>query len=61
MASTMVLFHKKSDRWNFYFQKNKISKVHVKQVSMEEDNACEIINEGPDSELCINVNESFTK
>ena len=37
MASIIVLFYKKSDRQNFYFQKKKISKVHVKRVSMEED------------------------
>ena len=43
MASIIVLFHKKSDRQNFYFQKKKISKVHVK-LSMEEDNACETFN-----------------
>ena len=44
MASIVVLFHKKSDRQNLYFQKKKISKVHVKRVAMEEDNACEIVN-----------------
>ena len=35
MASIIVLFYKKSDRQNFYFQKKKISKVHVKRKSME--------------------------
>ena len=30
MASIIVLFYKKSDRQNFYFQKKKISKVHAK-------------------------------
>ena len=61
MASIIVLFQKKSDRQNFYFQKKKISKVHVKRVSMEEDNACEIVNGEPDGNLCIYVNESITK
>ena len=49
MASIIVLFYKKSDRKNFYFQKKKISEVHVKRVSMEEDNACEIVNGEPDA------------
>ena len=30
MASIIVLFRKKSDGQNFYFQKKKISKFHVK-------------------------------
>ena len=38
MASIIVLFLKKSDRQNFYSQRKKISKVHVKLLSMEEDN-----------------------
>ena len=38
MASIIVLFHKKSDRQNFYSRRKKISKVHVKLLSMEEDN-----------------------
>ena len=61
MTSVTVLFYKKSDRQNFYFQKKKISKVHVKQVSMEEDNACEIVNGEPDPKLYIYVNKSLTK
>ena len=61
MASIIALFHKKSDRQNFYFQKKKISKVHVKLLSMEEDNACEIFNGEPDAKSCIYVNESLTK
>ena len=48
MASNIVLFHKKSDRQNFYFQKKKINKVHVKQLSVEEDNASEIVNSETD-------------
>ena len=61
IKSIIVLFHKKSDRQNFYFHKNKISKVNVKQVSMEEDNACEIVNGELDAKSCIYVNESLTK
>ena len=61
MPSIIVLFHKKSNRQNFYFQKKKISKVHVKRVSMEEDNACRIVDGEPDAKLCIYVNESLTK
>ena len=61
MASIIVLFYKKSDRQNFYFQKKKISKVHAKWVSMEEDNDGGIVNGEPDSKLCIYVNESLTK
>ena len=61
MASIIVLFYKKSDRQNFYFQKKKISKLHVKRVSMEEDNDGGIINGEPDAKSCIYVNESLTK
>ena len=61
MASIIVLFYKKSDRQNFYFQKKKISKVHVKRVSMEEDNDGGIVNGKPDAKSCIYVNESLTK
>ena len=61
MASIIVLFYKKSDRQNFYFQKKKISKVHVKRVSMEEDNACEIVNGEQDAKSCTYVNERLTK
>ena len=61
MASIIVLFYKKSDRQNFYFQKKKISKVHVKLVSMEEDNACEIVNGEQDAKSCTYVNERLTK
>ena len=61
MASIIVLFYKKSDRQNFYFQKKKISKVHVKRVSMEEDNDGGIVNGQPDAKSCIYVNESLTK
>ena len=50
MASIIVLFHKKSDRQNFYFQKKKVSKVHVKWVAMEQDNACEIVNGEPEKQ-----------
>ena len=53
MASIIVLFYKKSDRQKFYFQKKKISKVHAKRVSMEEDNDEGIVNGEPDSKLCI--------
>ena len=61
MASIIVLFYKKSDRQNFYFQKKKISKVHVKRVLMEEDNACETVNGEPDAKSCIYVNKSLTQ
>ena len=61
MASIIVLFYKKSDRQNLYFQKKKISKVHVKRVSMEEDNDGGIVNGKPDAKSCIYVNESLTK
>ena len=61
MASIIVLFYKKSDRQNFYFQEKKISKVHVKRVSMEEDNACEIVNGEQDAKSCTYVNERLTK
>ena len=61
MASIIVLFYKKSDRQNFYFQKKKISKVHVKRVPMEEDNDGGIVNGEPDAKSCIYVNESLTK
>ena len=61
MASIAVLFYKKSDRQNFYFQKKKISKVHVNRVLMEEDNACEIVNGEPDAKSCIYVNKSLTQ
>ena len=56
MASIIVLFYKKSDRQNFYFQKKKISKVHVKRVPMEEDNDGGIVNGEPDAKSCIYVN-----
>ena len=56
MASIIVLFYKKSDRQNFYFQKKKISKVHVKRVSMEEDNDGVIVIGEPDAKSCIYVN-----
>ena len=61
MASIIVLFHKKSDGQNFYFQKKKISKFHVKWVWMEEDNAYEIVSDEPDAKCCIYVNESLAK
>ena len=61
MASIIVLFYKKSDKQNVYFQKNKISKVHLKRVSMEEDNDGGIVNGEPDAKSCIYVNESLTK
>ena len=61
MASIIVLFYKKSDRQNFYFQKKKISKVHVKRVPMEEDNDGGIVNGEPDAKSCVYVNESLTK
>ena len=60
MVSIIALFHKKSNRKSSYFLKKKISKVHVKQVLMEGDNAHEIINEEPDAKSCIYVNESLT-
>ena len=49
MASIIVLFYKKSDRQNFYFQMKKISKVHVKRVSLKEDNDGVIVNGEPDA------------
>ena len=60
MTSAIVLFYKKSDRQTFCFQKKKISKVHIKRVSIEKDNACEIVNGEPDAKLCIYVNVSLT-
>ena len=54
-------FTKESNKQNFYFQKKKTSKVNVKHVSREEDNACEIVSGEPDAKLCIYVNESLTK
>ena len=59
MTSAIVLFYKKSDRQTFCFQKKKISKVHIKRVSIEKDNACEIVNGEPDAKLCIYVNMSL--
>ena len=56
MASIIVLFYKKSDRQNFYFQMKKISKVHVKRVSLKEDNDGVIVNGEPDAKSCIYVN-----
>ena len=61
MASIIVLFYEKSYRQNFYFQKKKISNVHVKRVSMEEDNDGGIVNGKPDAKSCIYANESLTK
>ena len=49
ISSIIVLFHKKN------------SKVHVKRVSMEDDNACQIVNGEPDVKSYIYVNESLTK
>ena len=61
MASIIVLFYNKSAKQNVYFQKNKISKVHLKRVSMEEDNDGGIVNGEPGAKSCIYVNESLTK
>ena len=49
ISSIIVLFHKKN------------SKGHVKRVSMEDDNACQIVNGEPDVKSYIYINESLTK